>query len=150
MSNQAHIDRRKQPQNTIKAIEEALAEIAWPVDEIASFRFMTPSRKLTNESFGYFLKVPQDFSFIRKFWLGYLSHQAVTPGIYAGMDPVPAGEGFTPLKHGYRKCPFNAFTLLKQVIPQKKIIQMEKAFGTNQLKEQVKKILVKTYPFSLK
>ena len=144
------LDRRKQPQATIKTIGDVLPEIKWPIKEVASHRFTLPTGKV-NESFGYTLKIPKDFSFIRKLWVGYLNHQAITPGIYSCMDPIPCGrKGPDPLDYGYREAPFDFFILCKQIIPIKRVEQMEEAFGSAELKKNIKAILKKVYPFSLK
>ena len=146
-----NIDRRRQPQNTLKVIKEVLLEMNWPIKEMTSQRFVSPSGKWQNESFGYLLNIPKDLSYIRKFWVGYLKHKDVTPpGIYAGMNPIPTKEGFVPLRAGYRLSPFDAFILLKPIIPQKQLEEMEKQFGTSELKKKIKQIMIKTYPFSLK
>jgi hypothetical protein len=150
------LDRRRQPQVSLRAVREVLAEIDWPIREVTSQRFFPPrpgEGQWINESFGYILKIPKELSSIRKLWVGYLRHKEVMPpGIYAGMNPVLTGTkaDLTPLKAGYRESPFSSYILLKQIIPQKQIDRMEKQFGADELKKKIKEILVKTYPFSLK
>ena len=128
------LDRRRQPQAIIKSIGDVLPEISWPIKEVASHRFILPTGKV-NESFGYSLKIPRDFPFIRKLWVGYLNHQAITPGIYSCMNPAPCGKGFQPVEHGYREAPFDFYILCKQILPQKKLEEMEKEFGQTELKK---------------
>ena len=143
------IEQRHQPQTTIKTIGDVLPEIEWPIKEIANHRFIRPTGKI-NESYGYNLIIPKEFSFLRKLWVGYLSHQATVPGIYSCLDPVICHKGLDPLDYGYREAPFDFFILCKQIIPIKKVEQMEEAFGSAELKKNIKEILKKTYPFSLK
>ena len=148
------LDRRKQPQPTIKAVGLVLKDIKWNIKEISSHKFFSPSGEDTNNSYGYILRIPRDMDdYIRKLWVGYLNHQDVQePGIYAGMNPTLTGtkSDLTPLRAGYREAPFSTYILLKQIIPQKEIDRLENEYGRKKLKEKVKEILVKTYPFNVK
>jgi len=146
-----HVDRRKQPQTTITAIRQALDEIDWSVKEVTSQTFVSASGKHKNESFGYELAVPPEMFHIKSLWVGYLSHKDVKPaGIYAAMNPTTAPEGFTPLKKGYQESPFRDYFLIKPILSIEEIKQLQYDYGEGKLKEKIKQILVKTYPFSLK
>jgi len=149
----AQVDRRRQPQLTLKAIEQVFKDIKWDIKEITSHKFFSPKGDWVNESFGYTLKIPRTMPYIRKLWIGYLAHQELSPGIYAGMNPVPVGTNTpSPLSTGYRLSPegFDAWILLKQIIPQEQIAEMEQKYGQIELKKKIKEIIIKTYPFSLK
>jgi len=153
MSNQAHIDRRKQPQTIITAIGEALREIDWEIAETTNQRFVLHKYNWTNESFGYSLKIPKGIP-IDRLWLGYLKHKDIhPPGIYAGMNPsLGVPNILTPRGTGYLLAPenFKVWILIKQLIPAPQIKQLEDECGKRKLKEKMKQILLKTYPFSLK
>jgi hypothetical protein len=143
-------EQRHQPQTTIKTIGEVLPELKWPFKEIANHRFVRPTGHV-NESFGYVLKIPGDFSFIRKLWVGYLNHKSVVPGIYSCLDPVLCRhKGLDPLDHGYRETPFDFYILYKQILPIEQVEKMEDKFGQIELKKRIKAILQKVYPFSIK
>jgi hypothetical protein len=129
-------------------MREALDDIDWAVSEITSHKFMEPKGNLVNESFGYKLKVPKLLSHIRKLWVGYVCHEKAPPGIYAGLTALPASESTPAHKNGYKMSPFEDFILLKQIVPQEKLAEMEKQFGSEELKERMKEIIKTVYPFS--
>ncbi len=141
-------DRRKQPQNSIQAIGDALAEIKWDIKEITKKTFILPKSGWTNESFGYELTVPKKVP-IKELWVGFIKHVKAEPGIYAGINPdMNRDEKSLALKDGYRISEFGKHALLKQIITRKEMEKMEDAFGANDLKKEMKKILQKHYPFS--
>lgn len=92
------LDRRRQPQVTLKAIEDVLEEIHWPVNQTTSHKFISASGTQVNESFGYELKVPASVP-VKKVWVGYVSHQKapavwVIPGTpYSIISLTPPPEG---------------------------------------------------------
>lgn len=150
MKSNHGFERRQQPQNSLKAMQAALVEIDWSIKQITSQKFIAPQGTSLNESFGYEVKIPRDLSHIRKLWVGYVSHKDVPAGIYAGTTILPASQSTPALSNGYRMSPFGEFILLKQLIPQRKLEEMEKQLGLADLKKQFKNILKKVYPFSLK
>jgi hypothetical protein len=142
-----HIDRRRQPQGTIKAVEAALAEINWPVHEVTRQSFSSPAGKWTNESYGYALKCPKHLP-VKELWVGYLSHQKAPAGLYAGLNPdMNVDKVLTPREIDYRMADFGKYLLLKQIVPLEKIREMEKKFGSDALKKFYKTTLRKVYPF---
>jgi len=145
-----NFDRRHQPQDCIQAVGEALAEINWPVAEITRQSFFSPKGTWVNESHGYKLKVPKTMPHIRKLWVGYVCHEKAPAGLYAGLTALPASETTPAHKDGYKMSPFEEFILLRPIVPQKKLEEMEKQFGSAELKKQLKGILKKVYPFSVK
>jgi len=147
------MERRRQPQTTIKTLQAVFAEIDWEIKEIASLQFRSPKGDWTNDSYGFIFKVPPDLP-IQKLWLGWLNHRDIKPpGIWAGMDPMlGVPKMLTPKETGYSLCPeeFHAFILLKPILSRKEIDRLEDQYGKKELKDKIKKIILKTYPFSLK
>ena len=145
-----HIDRRRQPQTTLKVVEQILREIKWPIKEITSQKFISPSRHQANESFGYELKIPKEIP-LRELWIGYLNHQQAKPGIYAGLTPQLSDKKYLDaLDDGYRESPFrNNHILFKEIIPIAKAKEQEAKFGLIELKKHYKAMLLKNYPFSV-
>ena len=144
------LDRRKQPYITIKAIGAALPELKWSIKEVANNHFTRPTGK-TNESYGYNLIIPKEFSFLCKLWVGYLSHEDTLPGIYSCIDYIPCkAKGLDPMDHGYGEAPFDFFLLYKKIIPIEQVEEMENKFGQIELRKHIKAILQKVYPFSIK
>ena len=148
----ATIDRRRQPQGSINAVKQALAEIDWPVHEVTRQSFSSASGKWTNESYGYALKVPKALP-IKDLWVGYLSHQKAPAGLYAGINPdMSRDKVLTPRETEYKIADFDfgKYLLLKQIVPMSQIQEMEKKFGSDALKKFYQDILQKVYPFSVK
>jgi hypothetical protein len=144
-----YLDRRRQPQTSIKAIRDALKEIDWVIKEITSHRFISPSNKWVNESFGYELIIPRSMASLKKCWIGYLSHKDTQPGIYSALTPY-LRDSLKILKQGYCEAPFSEYLLIKQLLSQKKIDQLEKDCGQTDIKRIIKEILLQTYPFAEK
>ena len=143
-------DRRKQPQNSIQAIADALAEIKWGIKEVTNLKFILQDSGWTNESFGYELAVPKKVP-IKELWVGFIKHVKAQPGIYAGITPdMNRDEESLALRDGYRISEFGRHALLKPIISRDKLQEMEEKFGTTDLKNEIKKILQKHYPFSEK
>ena len=143
------LDRRRQPQISIKAIRGALVEIDWRVKEITSHRFISPSNKWANESFGYELKIPRSMKNIKRCWIGYLSHQNAQPGIYSALTPY-LRDSLKILKQGYYEAPFSDYLLIKKLVSQAKINRLERNCGQVEIKRIIKEILRQTYPFTKK
>ena len=143
-------DRRKQPQHTLQAVKSALHEIDWPIAEISSHKFISPKGDRVNESFGYDLKIPREMDYLRALWVGYLCHTKAPPGLYAGLSTPYAEHSITALRSGYRESVIEPYLLLRPILPQAEIEKLEDKYGRKELKEAMKKILKKVYPFSLK
>lgn len=143
-------ERRRQPQATLKVVEQVLKEIHWPIKEITSQKFVSPSGGRSNESFGYELKIPKEIS-LRELWIGYLDHQAAKPGIYTGLTPQLADKKYVAaLDDGYRESPFrNHHILFKEILTITKARKLEARFGLKELKNRYKAMLLKNYPFSV-
>ncbi len=143
-----HFDRRKQPQNSIQAIAQALTEIKWGIKEITKKTFILPDTGWTNESFGYELTVPKSVP-IKELWVGFIKHVKAEPGIYAGINPdMNRDEKSLALRDGYRISEFGKHALLKQLVTRQEMEEMEESFGTRALKDKMKTILKSHYPFS--
>lgn len=145
-----YLNRRRQPQVTLKAIKDVLDEIHWHVNQTTSQKFISASGTQVNESFGYELKIPKALP-LRELWIGYLDHQSARPGIYAGLTPQLSNKKYLDaLVDGYRESPFkNNYILFKEILPIGKAKELETKFGLMDLRKHYKAMLLKIYPFSV-
>lgn len=146
MTNHSY-ERRRQPQITLKAIEDVLNEIHWPVNQTTSHKFTSASDAQVNESFGYELKVPESVP-VKKAWIGYISHRKTPAGIYAQLTPDVNRDQYRILDKGYQIVPFGNHVFIKQIIPIKTVREMENKFGALTIKKKLKSILKRIYPFN--
>lgn len=145
----SHLDRREQPQVTLQAISEALADLRnWTIKEVTNQKFISPLTKQKNESFGFELKIPRSIESIKKFWIGYLKHHELTPGIYSALTPH-LEHSHIVLQEGYYESPFSDYLLIKKLVSKEEINRMEQKFGQLKIKRIIKEVLQETYPFTV-
>jgi len=142
-----YLNRRRQPQVTLKAIEDVLDEIHWTVNQTTSHKFISASGTQVNESFGYELKVPASVP-AKKVWVGYVSHQKAPAGIYAQLTPDVNRDQYHIMDRGYQMASFGDYIFIKQIIPIKTVREMENKFGVLTIKKKLKSILKRNYPFN--
>jgi len=145
-----HLDRRQQPANPLKAMEQAIVQTDWSIMEITRHTFISGNGKWVNESHGYRLHIPKTLPGLRRLWVGYLKHTEVPPGFYSGLIPGSPEVMMKALKSGYRESPFSGLHFLKHIVPLAELREMERKFGIDEITSQLKEILVKVYPFNLK
>ena len=142
-----NIDRRRQPQVILKALEDVMGKIHWPVNQTTSHKFISASGGQINESFGYELKVPESVP-VKKAWVGYVNHRQAPAGIYAQLTPDVNRDQYRVLDRGYQMALFGNHIFIKQIIPIKTVRKMENEFGALTIKKKLKSILRRTYPFN--
>ena len=138
-----HLDGIVQQINTI------LTELDWPVKELTSARYFSPSQGLINESYGCYTKPKEDIDGV---WVGFVSHRRIKPGIYVTLPLMITSDTLIPsaFHDGYKESHFGPHPLIKQLMTETELERIRDQAGNDALSKKLKLRIAQSFPFTKK
>lgn len=128
-----------------KVLCKVVASLDWPVKETTSARFVPPSMKWVNESYGCYTRPKAG---LKGVWIGWVNHQELESGIYVSLPLLYGQRLKTALEDGFFMSPFGPHPLIKRIISQKELTRIEKRHGPDAALEKLRVLLKQAYPFN--